>query len=316
MMLATLMGTLFPLISHAIAGQEVTVGPAFYNKVVAPMGMLLIALMSIGPMLGYGEDAAKRLVRGLVIPASIALVLRSCSRWSRGLRNVWRLLATAIVALGVASVLTELATAWFLLVGTCGNPLLAIVRLVDGNHRRYGGQLAHIGMMMILVGVVGSSLFGVKETITLSPGQTVAFAGQTLHYDGLREVRMANYTAVQADVTFIAADGSTTSLVPQRRFYNKQEDANTEVAIASDWKRDVYLTLAGWEKEGQATAIQAIVNPLVSWIWTGGIVMAAGGLLCLLPRLLPRSLAERVATRPAKVQLHVPSKRIGLKASA
>jgi cytochrome c biogenesis factor len=127
---------------------------------------------------------------------------------------------------------------------------------------------------------------------------------------------MANYTAVQANVTFIAADGSTTSLVPQRRFYDKQEDANTEVAIASDWKRDVYVTLAGWEKEGQATAIQAIVNPLVSWIWAGGIVMAAGGLLCLLPRLLPRGVAERVATRSTKVELRVPSKRIGLKASA
>jgi cytochrome c-type biogenesis protein CcmF len=315
MMLATLVGTLFPLISHAIAGREVTVGPAFYNKVVAPMGLLLIALMSVGPMLGYGEDAAKRVVRGLVIPASVTL-LSVAFAWSRGLHNVWALLATAIVALGVASVLTELATAWFSLVGTCGNPLLAIVRLVDSNHRRYGGQLAHIGMMMILVGVVGSSLFGVKETFTLSPGQTVAFAGQTLRYDGLHEVRMANYTAVQANVTFIAADGSTTSLVPQRRFYDKQEDANTEVAIASDWKRDVYVTLAGWEKEGQATAIQAIVNPLVSWIWAGGIVMAAGGLLCLLPRLLPRGVAERVATRSTKVELRVPSKRIGLKASA
>jgi cytochrome c biogenesis factor len=128
---------------------------------------------------------------------------------------------------------------------------------------------------------------------------------------------MANYTAVQADVTFTAADGKTTSLLPQRRFYDKQEDANTEVAIASDWKRDVYLTLAGWEKGGESTAIQAIVNPLVSWIWTGGIVMAAGGLLCLLPRLFPHGAAESLAAeRPAKVQLRVPSKRMSLKASA
>ena len=317
MMLATLVGTLFPLISRVIAGREVTVGPAFYNKVVAPMGMLLIALMSLGPVLGYGEGAAKRFVRGLLVPAGIAL-LAVAFAWTRGLHNIWALLATAIVALGVACVLTDFATAWFSHLGTCGNPLFAIFRLIDGNHRRYGGQLSHIGMMMILVGVVGSSLFGEKETFTLTPGQSVAFAGQTLRYNGLREVRMANYTAVQADVTFTAADGKTTSLLPQRRFYDKQEDANTEVAISSDWKRDVYLTLAGWEKGGESTAIQAIVNPLVSWIWMGGIVMAAGGLLCLLPRLLPHGAPAESASsaRRANVELPVPNKRMSLKVSA
>jgi cytochrome c-type biogenesis protein CcmF len=316
MMLATLVGTMFPLISRATLGREVSVGPAFYNKVVAPMGLLLIALMSVGPLLGYGDGAAKRLARGLLVPAGVA-VLAVAFAWARGLHNTWALLATAIVALGVACVLTDFATAWFSHLGTCGNPLFAIVRLIDGNHRRYGGQLAHIGMFMVMIGVVGSSLFGVKETFTLAPGQTVAFAGQTLRYNGLREVRMANYTAVQADVTFTAANGKTTSLLPQRRFYDKHEDANTEVAIASDWKRDVYLTLAGWEKGGESTAIQAIVNPLVSWIWTGGIVMAAGALLCLLPRFLPHGAPEGIAAaRPAKVQLRVPGKRVSLKASA
>jgi cytochrome c-type biogenesis protein CcmF len=314
MMLVTLLGTLFPLISRVIAGREVAVDGKFYNKVVAPMGLLLMALMAVGPMLTYGEGAAKRLVRGLFVPAIIAVAAVAFAL-SRGVHNVWALTATAIVALGVACVIADFAMVWFSHVRNGENPLLAIVRLIDGNHRRYGGQLAHLGMLMVLVGVVGSSLFGVKETFTLSPGQSVAFAGQTLKFEKLHEVRMANYTAVQADLVLTAVDGKTITLVPQRRFYDKHEDANTEVALSGDWKRDVYLTLAGWEKGGESTAIQAIVNPLVSWIWIGGIVMAAGAVLCLLPRLLPRG-SEVTSPALAKVQLRVPSAKLSLKPSA
>jgi cytochrome c-type biogenesis protein CcmF len=313
MMLVTLLGTLFPLISRVIAGREVAVDAKFYNKVVAPMGLLLVALMAVGPVLTYGDGAAKRLLRGLLVPAVIAVAAVAFAL-ARGVHSVWALIATAIVALGVGCVIADFAVVWFSHVRNGENPLAASVRLIDGNHRRYGGQLAHLGMLMVVVGVVGSSLFGVKETFTLSPGQSVAFAGQTLRFDRLHEERMANYTAVQADVVFTAANGKSITLTPQRRFYDKHEDANTEVALSSDWKRDVYLTLAGWEKGGESTAIQAIVNPLVSWIWAGGIVMAAGAVLCLLPRLMPRP-AETVAA-PARVQLRVPSARLSLKPSA
>ena len=93
--------------------------------------------------------------------------------------------------------------------------------------------------------------------------------------------------------------GKVSAFKPERRFYDKAEEANSEVAIGSTWKEDVYFTLAGWEQNGQVSAIQAIVNPLVSWIWTGGIVMAAGAIFCLLPRLIPHHVAEPMAAKPA-----------------
>ena len=77
--------------------------------------------------------------------------------------------------------------------------------------------------------------------------------------------------------------------LPQRRFYDKSEDAISQVAIQSDWQKDYYLTLAGWEEAGQLVAVEAIVNPLVSWIWAGGVVLGAGAILCLLPPLLRRA---------------------------
>jgi cytochrome c-type biogenesis protein CcmF len=145
-------------------------------------------------------------------------------------------------------------------------------------------------MLLAIAGIVGSSVFGTKSDLQLTPGQSVQIAGQTLKFQELREDRHANYGAVEATMLLTSAEGKVTTLSPQRRFYDKSEQPNSQVALQSGFKRDVYLTLAGWENDGNkptTVAIQAYVNPLVSWIWTGGIVMVAGALLGLLPRLIP-----------------------------
>jgi cytochrome c-type biogenesis protein CcmF len=179
-------------------------------------------------------------------------------------------------------VLIDLAKAWWAHERSIG----ALVRLIDSNHRRYGGQLVHMGVLMIIAGIVGSSVFGHKEHFQLTPGQEVAFGGQKLKYVAMHETRHANYSAVQAEMLFTDANGNATTLRPQRRFYDKSEQPHTEVALSMDLKRDVYLTLAGWEKSGAVTAIEAIINPLVSWIWIGGIVMSVGAIFCMIPKIL------------------------------
>ena len=292
MLAVTVVGTMFPVISRMIGDKEVTVGPAFYNKVVAPMGLLLVALMAVGPMLTYGDGAAKRFVRGILGPVIFGGFALAVAIYAYGIRSIWAGAAVAVVAAGVAAILVDLIKGVIVRVRDGENPFVATVKLLDGNHRRYGGQLAHVGMLLIIAGMVGSSVYGVKQHFELKPGESVAFGGGTLKYDGLDETRHANYTAVGANVTFTAADGSVTRLHPQRRFYDKAENPATEVALDMGWKRDVYLTLAGWENSGAVTAIEAIVNPLVSWIWAGGVVMSIGGIICLLPRLIPQEQTE------------------------
>ena len=90
----------------------------------------------------------------------------------------------------------------------------------------------------------------------------------------------------EANLTAIDADGRSITLKPQRRVYDKwEEQTSSVVAIGSNWKRDLYLNLAGWDEDGQNVAIQAIVNPLVNWIWAGGWVLTIGALICLIPRV-------------------------------
>jgi cytochrome c-type biogenesis protein CcmF len=231
-----------------------------------------------------------------VVAVVIALI-------STSIRSAWGLAAIWIVTTGVACLVADLLKSVLNRVREGENPVLAFVRLLDSNHRRYGGQLAHLGMLLLIAGMVGSSVYGTKQDFTLTPGQSVSFAGQTLLFKQLVETRHANYTAVGAEVVFTAADGTVTTLRPQRRFYDKSEQPNSEVALSSSWRRDVYLTLAGWENGGAVTAIQVIVNPLVSWIWAGGVVMSLGAIVCLLPRLIPQRGAVTAAV-PVPVAHH------------
>jgi len=295
----TLVGTLFPLISRVLSKQEVSVQPSFYNKVVAPLGMVLVGLMAAGPLLTYGKEAAAKLAKGLIVPGIAAIVV-VVGFWITGLREAWSLICAAVGTVVVFNVVIDLVKTLASRMRTSGeNVIVAVVRLLDSNHRRYGGQIAHIGAMMIVAGVVGSSVFTNKQQFRLKPNETVEFAGRTLTVSELRETPYGNYTAVSTDVVVKNVNGTTITMSPQKRFYTKSEDQpNTEVAIAATWREDLYVTLVAWDDGGKSVTIQAIVNPLVSWIWIGGVVLTIGGLFGLLPRLLPHRATD-VVKRPA-----------------
>jgi cytochrome c-type biogenesis protein CcmF len=310
MTLLTLVGTIFPLISSVFASQDVTVGPKYYNKVVAPLGLVLVALMALGPMLTYGSQAAVRFGRALAGPAVGAIAVVSGALLI-GYRNPWALVSAAITTIAVLAIITDLIRSVRHRAAATGeNPFGALVRLIDSNHRRYGGQLVHVGILLIVIGVIGSSVFSNDQTVQFQPGERRSIGGRTVQFVSLDEVREANFTAVAATVRVTEPNGRVVTLRPQRRFYDKSEQPNAEVAIESSWRQDLYVNLAGWESGGALTAIQVIVNPLVSLMWTGGIVMIVGAIFCVTPRLLRHPPIETAAavreTGPTRVEVKRP----------
>jgi len=286
-----LIGTIFPLITDAVGGQKVTVSANFYNKVIAPLGLLLVALMSVGPLLSYGKDAGRRLARGFVLPAIFAAIVVTVLA-TMGLKNVWSLIAAAIASSAVANVLLDLVR------GTIHqakleetDPLSAFVRLLTTNHRRYGAQITHLGIMMIVVGVVGSSLFSQKELLSLKPGESTTFANRKIELVSVDVVEQPIFQALQATLA-ISDERGTRELHPQIRHYLKWEENNSQVSIRSTLWEDFYVTLAQANEDG-SVSIQVIVNPLVSWIWIGGIALSVGGIIVLLPRMASIAVAKK-----------------------
>jgi cytochrome c-type biogenesis protein CcmF len=343
-----LVGTIFPILSQTAAGRMITVKAEFYNTVVAPMGLAVLALMAVGPMLGYGKEAAGRLPRRILLPGIVAAVAVAStfvavyrmgvwqmhplithvadplhpgvSHVAVDLTNEWTLACTAIIALALTAVIEDLIRATILRARDQGEPTpLALVRLFDRGHRRYGGQLVHIGMLMILAGVAGSSLFGQKHTLEVNEGQSVSAGGYTLHLEHVRQVEVGTpsknagepdqpyYTAITADVTWTDSSGRTLNLHPEvRRFHNRiwRDQPHHEVSLSTTLTRDIYMTLAGLEQTGDTltATFEVLVNPLVLWIWIGGGVLVLGGILCLVPPLLPASRTAMLSASNAMQQ--------------
>jgi cytochrome c-type biogenesis protein CcmF len=307
MMLTTLVGTIFPLISSVLAAEPVTVKPPFYNKVVVPMAMILVALMAIGPVLAFGRSAAGRIARSLVVPAVLATVttVLVAVLWTT---QPWALASVAIATLGTIAVIEGFARSLAARRRSTGEGwATAALQLLDRDHRRYGGQLVHLGLMLVVVGVAGSSLFSQEQVLRLRPGQSGQVGPYTITLRSLDEVRYVNFTAAEATVELQVGGGEALLLRPQRRFYDTWQEPNSEVAIRSTWRDDVYLTLAGWQ--AGITAIQVKVNPMVLWLWIGGVVMVLGGLFCMLPPLLPKPHAATASAAAKHSASPVPAAR-------
>ncbi len=314
MTLTTLVGTIFPVISGAVLDEPVSVGQSFYHTAVIPISLALLAVMSIGPLLGYGKDATKKLIASLIVPGIAGAVAVGVAV-ALGLTNPWALICTAITTVAVFSIGSGLiqAVRQRRKIEDEG-PLTATLRVIDNNHRRYGGQFVHLGVVMLMVGVAGSSLFSTKQTFQLTPGESADLNGYTVTRGELNQFRQANYTAIEAHVTLTPSDaigGAELSLHPQLRFYDKSmggehDHPSAHVALDSTLTRDIYMTLAGWEDDGKLVALEAIINPLIAWIWIGGIVMTLGAIFCLMPRLMRETAHVHAPETSSKTAINRP----------
>ena len=286
MMALTLLGTIFPLITELIATQGITVTQQFYNRAVLPFSLLLLAMMGIGPLLGYGTSKLQELRRRLIWPA-IAAIGTVTVLVVLGIHSGWAIACGIVISLTLAGILADV-------LATVIRGQRNILVLIDSNHRRYGGYLAHIGVAMIVAGVAGSSLYSTKTTLQLHPGESAHAGRYHVQLDSLTEVDRDNHTALQAALTATSDSGARYTLHPEVRKYAKSEQANAEVAIRMSLTEDLYLMLMGVQADTHAHAqadtdiiasVQVITNPLVSWIWFGGIAMTLGGIWCLLPSL-------------------------------
>ncbi len=303
MMLTTLIGTIFPILSGLVMTESVTVKPEFYNRIVAPMAILIVGLMALGPVLAFGKSAALRIGRNLIVPA-IAAAIVTITAWVMGTNNLWALVCVAIATLGTFAVIVDFLRSVSARHRSTGEGwVTASIILIDKDHRRYGGQLTHLGIMLLVVGVAASSVFSVKQRFRLEPGQTVSIGDYELTLRSLDIVNDVNFTALQGTMELKVANGTTLAFYPQRRLYNAWKDQpNTEVAIHSTLLEDVYISILGSDLDNNIAAFEVKINPLVSWIWLGGIVVTIGAIFCVLPRLLPNLKHVAVAEQTSHIK--------------
>jgi cytochrome c-type biogenesis protein CcmF len=293
-----LLGTLFPLLAEAARGVKVSVGAPFFNRMTLPICMALLFLLGIGPALRWRTTTPEQLKRQFT-PPLLALGVTLLLALALGMRHVYALVAFAFAAFALTTNVQEFVR------GAAARRSAesvgwadALVRLVRANNRRYGGYLAHIGIIIMVVGIAASSAYRRETATTLRPGETTTHAGYTIRFDRLHAAEEPHRFMVIADVALLDDAGRVIgSMTPQLNYYGGRDEPIATPAVRSRAHNDLYLTLIAFESDGQSATLTVIVEPLVIWIWIGGLVIGLGALLGLLP-LRPVRRPIRRAVEP------------------
>ena len=278
---AVLWGTLFPILSEAVRGVRVSVGPPWFNQVNVPIALLLLALTGIGPLIAWRRASPKNLQRMFVMPVSVGLA-GSLALWIFGITHFYALVSLGLSIFVVAGILQEFWRGTRARGRQFGeSPWRALRRLFGKNRRRYGGYVVHLGMVSIFVGITGTA-FNTEREATLEPNETVEVGRYTLRYEGVQSGRDANHEWAKASFRIYEGTDYVGDMFPAKNFYLSSQQPTTEVAIRTSLREDLYLAIASVEPDGTIT-FKVYVNPLVQWIWIGGLIFGLGTVIAMWP---------------------------------
>ncbi|HZU79719.1 MAG TPA: cytochrome c-type biogenesis CcmF C-terminal domain-containing protein, partial [Acidimicrobiales bacterium] len=268
-----LLGTVFPLLYEAFAGQQVTVGSPYFNTMTLPIALALLLLMAVGPALPWRKADAATMGRRLVVPAWLGtLTVVGCV--AAGIRGIGVLVAFGLGAFAATANIRQLVLA-----GRAARRRGAAPwRGVTG--RANGGMVVHVGVVVIAVAMASATSFAHRAQVTLRPGASATVDGHRITYVALRDVRTPARTATEA-VVLVDGHGPLRPAVSQ---FGPGTEAVGTPAIASNALADVYLTIDALPTARNGpVSIGVTVQPLVAWLWVGGGLVVAGALLAALP---------------------------------
>ena len=277
-------GTIFPLVSEAFQGTRITVGPPFFNQVAGPIMIGLLVLMGIGPLMPWRKGSSTTLVRLFGPPVAFgALVGIVVGVW-QGFDRPKALISFAACGFVTATIVAEVVRGTIARHQATGEGYLpALGNLIGRNNRRYGGYVVHLGVVMIAVAVTASSMYQVEVSGKLRPGESLTASEYRLTYNGMRERQEPGVRILEAQLAIEDGGQLVGAVMTDKRFYRGFErQPSTTVGIRTTPIDDLYVVLTGWEQDGTAS-FMVFVNPLVLWLWLGGLVAVAGTLVAMWP---------------------------------
>jgi cytochrome c-type biogenesis protein CcmF len=299
--LTILWGVIYPILTEALRGEPVTVGPPYYNFFLNAFGLPLLVLMGIGPLIAWRRASLRGLGRTFMWPLGIALATGVALLALGAGSSLPGLIGYTFCAFVLASIgleFTRGTRARHALSG--GSWLGAFAELVGRNRRRYGGYVVHASIVLLAIGVIGSSAYDTTREQRLRTGQSLAVGDYTLTYRGATQERGANAMEVRALVDVERGGERLGTMQPGKNNYFAEQQVSNEAAIRSDRLSGEDLFLIAEQIGRDQVFLKVLVKPLVNLIWIAGFVFLAGALIALWPDAREqRRLALRYGGREA-----------------
>jgi cytochrome c-type biogenesis protein CcmF len=279
---ATFFGTIFPLISELVTGNKLTVGEPFFNQVNTPLFLLLLLITGVCPLIGWRKSSPNNLKKNFLVPFAVTII-GTIVLLVAGIRGFYPLTAFALSIFVSTTIIKEFAGgAKARQKLTRESFVTAFPRMLWSLRRRYGGYIVHFGMVLMVVGITGSTAFKKEKETTLQRGESMTIGAYNLLYKDFKNYQDRNRN-VYAAVLGVTKNGAVLDdIATERRYYINAKQPTTEVSLRSTLIEDLYLTMPMIGTNNEIT-IKAAVNPLLLWGWIGSCLMVLGGIMAIIP---------------------------------
>ena len=273
-----LLGTVFPLLVEAWNGDRLSIGAPYFETMTTPIGLVMLFLMAVAPVLPWRKASGELLATRLQWPLLSAVVVLAVCVFT-GLRGTEALLAFFLGAFAAGAAVRQLVLA----ARAARSRKQSMLRALIG--RANGGMVVHLGVIMIAVAIAASRTYGSSTVLTLKPGEPQSFKGHTVELVGVRTTFVTEEgrkvpKSYHADVR---VDGGRIDSPALTQFAAQGQLIPTP-SVRTGFTKDLYLTYDRRPKvEGGAAQIGFYIQPMTIWLWTGGLLMAIGTVLAIVP---------------------------------
>ncbi len=278
---SVLVGSTLPTLTEALTGQRFEAGPEWFDRVTGPQFAALVLVLGFCPLFGRAAQALTRL-RSRGWPALVGAALAVLLAVADGLNHWTSLLGFGLVGLAGGTAVAEIAQGVAARSRREKEDLLrAVWSLIRHHQRRYGGYLVHIGVVLMAVGIIGTRMYPFETELVLSPGEVVDVGRYTLIFEDLRQEEAGDHFSTYAYLSAYRDGEYLATLTPRLDLYFGSDQTVGVPAVRAGLREDLYLVLAGYSSS--SATLKMFVNPLAAFLWLGGLVFLAGGVVAVWP---------------------------------
>ncbi len=276
-------GTLYPLLVEAVAGDKISVGAPFFDLTFGLLMVPLLLIAPFGPMLAWKRGdlfgAAQRLVAAFGGALLAVLVVLLFVDGASAFAAAGSGLAFWLILGAVTDIALKSGAPYV-------KPNVALRRLAGLPRSALGTALAHFGLGLTVLGIVGVGSLQTEAIVTMRPGETLEISGYMLRFDGMQPFKGPNYTEDRGRFILSTDKGQPLGeIVSAKRFYPVREMPTTEAGIRTLGLSQLYVSLGDATQDG-GIVVRVWWKPLVTLIWIGALAMMAAGAISLMDRRL------------------------------
>lgn len=294
--------TYYPIFTEIVTGEKGFLGPPVYEQALAPLFALLVLLMGVAPLTMWYRSSIQRIGMSLRWPALATTVLITLL-FVFGVRSWPAVLGFWIVIFSTILTLLEFGKGTRARMKRGEAAWTAFFNLLGRNRRRYGGYWIHLGVLVMGFGIVSTELYQQETQIRLQNGESVTLGGYEMVFENVAQYAGPDDLIITEAAVSVYRDGRfLSSLAPRTEFYTRSGQPMTIPAARSTISEDFYVLLVNWEPtSADAATFRIYLNPLINWVWAGGIIFIIGTLIAAWPDPRDERAAVAVVNRPELV---------------